>query len=383
MHATPEAIARASDLMLGFAARSGLSSDRPPQRYLWTDAFAVCNFLGLHRATGQQRYLALARALVDQVHRVLGRHRPDDPRQGWLSGLGEAEAAEHPTRGGLRIGKVLPERAAGAPFDARLEWDRDGQYFHYLTRWMHALDQVARTTGEPRYNRWARELAEAAHAAFVVGAARRQMVWKRSCDLSRVLVPSMGQHDPLDGLVTCIQLERTAADLPGGQGAPHLARAAADYAAMVDGAALDTTDPLGLGGLLADAAKVAQLTAGPLLAQLLTTAAEGVAAYVRAGEWRGPASTRLPFRELGLAIGLSALALVPDGVAPAAQKVLAACAFLADALAVFWLDPAHQRAPTWAEHLDINEVMLATALAPAGAVVLLPAHPQALHPPSP
>ena len=66
-----------------------------------------------------------------------------------------------------RIGKPLPERGPDEPLDERLEWDRDGQYFHYLTKWMHALDQVARATGEPTLQPWARELADAAHRAFV------------------------------------------------------------------------------------------------------------------------------------------------------------------------------------------------------------------------
>lgn len=34
-------------LMMSFAERTGLTSERPRQRYLWTDALAVCNFLGL------------------------------------------------------------------------------------------------------------------------------------------------------------------------------------------------------------------------------------------------------------------------------------------------------------------------------------------------
>jgi hypothetical protein len=108
----------ATELMEGFAARSGLTADGEPRRYLWTDAFAVCNFLGLHRATGERRWLDLALRLVDQVHRTLGRHRPDDARQGWLSGLDERAGADHPTSGGLRIGKELPERGPGEPFDA-------------------------------------------------------------------------------------------------------------------------------------------------------------------------------------------------------------------------------------------------------------------------
>jgi hypothetical protein len=32
------------DLMAGFTERTGLASDRPPEQYLWTDAFAVCNY---------------------------------------------------------------------------------------------------------------------------------------------------------------------------------------------------------------------------------------------------------------------------------------------------------------------------------------------------
>ena len=37
---------QAIELMMGFAERTGLTAARPHQRYLWTDAFAVCNFLG-------------------------------------------------------------------------------------------------------------------------------------------------------------------------------------------------------------------------------------------------------------------------------------------------------------------------------------------------
>ena len=101
---------------------TGLSGGRPPRRYLWTDAFAVCNFLGLERATGEVRHRELALRLVDQVHHTLGRHRPDDVRRGWISGLDEHDGQAHPTRGGPRIGKELPERAPGEAFDEGLEW---------------------------------------------------------------------------------------------------------------------------------------------------------------------------------------------------------------------------------------------------------------------
>ena len=145
-------IREAIELMAGFAERTGLSSERPQQRFLWTDAFAVCNFLGLSRMTGEMRYTELALRLVDLVHHTLGRHRGDDSRTGWISGLSEREGEGHPTRGGVRIGKGLPERRPDQTFDERLEWDRDGQYFHYLTKWMHALDQLTRSTGKPLFN---------------------------------------------------------------------------------------------------------------------------------------------------------------------------------------------------------------------------------------
>src|SRR5205085_324798 len=151
-------------LMAGFAARTGLDPAGPSRRYLWTDAFAVCNYLGLHRESGERRHLELALRLVDAVHHTLGRHRADDPRRGWISGLDEATGERHPTRGGLRIGKELPERPADESYDPRREWDRDGQYFHYLTRWMHALHCVAVETGDLTCERWARELAVSAHA---------------------------------------------------------------------------------------------------------------------------------------------------------------------------------------------------------------------------
>ena len=379
----------ASDLMLSFAKRTGVSSDRPPQRYLWTDAFAVCNLLGLARTTGDGRYAELALRLIRQVHEVLGRHHPDNARADWLSGLADAAAAAHPTRGGLRIGKKLPERRPGEPFDERLEWDRDGQYFHYLTKWMHALDQTSRATRQPLFNLWARELAEVAHRAFCHGpAGSRRMVWKMSVDLSRPLVPSMGQHDALDGLITCAQLEATAADL-GCTSGPDMTGLVADFASMTMRQGLSTVDPLGLGGLLTDAYRVAQivprggLADGGLLDILLASALDGLSHYGRQADLEQPASGRLAFRELGLAIGLRAITLARDLVGggkgePTRTRTRALLAGFTPYLALgasiesFWLDPGQHQARTWQEHRDIDEVMLATALAPEGFVTLTP-----------
>jgi hypothetical protein len=387
-----QSAAEATRLMMLFAENTGVTSGRPPRRYLWTDAFAVCNFLGLARAAGHGRagdgYTALAVRLVDQVHHVLGRYRDDDPRAGagYLSGLTGPDGESHPTRGGLRIGKRLPERPAGEPFDERLEWDRDGQYFHYLTKWMHALDQVSRVTREPRFNLWARELADTAHRAFVYGRAGRdrlRMVWKMSTDLSRPLVAAMGQHDPIDGLITYRQLQTTALMLPSMPAGPDLSQAVADFATMTVGGDWLTLDALGLGGLMMDACRTEQLmhfgafAGGELLDTLLEVALEGLPHYARQTDLRQPASNRLAFRELGLAIGLHAIehcGRSPDKVRASARlEILTRYASLGAAIETFWLDPEHQRARSWTEHRDINEVMLATSLVPEGVLIMPPA----------
>jgi hypothetical protein len=279
-------IQHAVALMHSYAQRTGLTADHPLKRYLWTDAFAVCNYLGLARATNSSAFNDMALKLVEQVHHTLGRHRQDDRRDGWISGASPEQGELHPTLGGLRIGKSLPERGPDEPFDARLEWERDGQYFHYLTKWMHALDQLTRATGEKRYSQWARELAARAFAAFSYATSADQhpnrMVWKKSIDLTRTLVPSMGKHDPLDGYITSLQLVRTAFVLDSAEAGPSLDDEISAFANMVGGREWTTDDPLGLGGLLIDAYRWQQLleqglqTQPQLLENLLDAAITGL-----------------------------------------------------------------------------------------------------------
>jgi hypothetical protein len=385
---SPSDTAAAVDRMRAFADRTGLTSDRPPRRYLWTDAFAVCNFLGLARETGDPNFDALALRLVDQVHRVLGRHRPDDSRRGWISGLDEQGGARHPTRGGLRIGKELPERPKCTPIDPQLEWERDGQYFHYLTKWMHALDQCARALRRPELNVWARELADIAHRTFAVGPSRR-IAWKMSIDLTRPLVASMGQHDPLDGFVTAVQLQATARELGNLSEGPDLEDVVADLATLLREEDWATEDPLGLGGVLVDACRVDRLIrlgaldSTELLHALLTAATRGLLGFSRANDLGQPASRRLAFRELGLAIGLQALERLgtdPETRAASGPEDVDRCAWndlvlryqaLGRSIIAFWRTSEARASPTWAEHRDIDEVMLATALVPEGLLPLV------------
>jgi len=386
-------IREAIALMDAFAARTGLTGSQPPQRYLWTDAFAVCNYLGLARASGEPQYTVLARQLVNQVHRVLGRYRDDDSRSGWISGLSEADGERHPTRGGLRIGKPQPERGPREPYDERREWDRDGQYFHYLTQWMHALDQVARSTHEPVFNSWARELSLAAANAFTYQPAPNiephRMVWKMSIDLSRILVPSMGQHDPLEGYVSNLQLQATAAALRQTAGLPDLEADTRQYAAMLKRSELATADPLGLGGLLIDAWRLQQLmqpgaeSDAQLLDRLLQAATLGLRQLERGNELEQPARYRLAFRELGLAIGLHALERMHQATARetgtaapprlrAQLEDLMRYLPLRTEIEAFWRNPEQQRSTSWRGHQDINAVMLATSLVPEGFIDMVP-----------
>jgi hypothetical protein len=299
---------------------------------------------------------------------------------GWLSGLTEREGEAHPTRGGLRIGKELPERREDEPFDEQLEWERDGQYFHYLTQWMHALNQMTHSTGDPKYNAWARELADRAFHAFTFlpfGGHTRRMYWKMSIDLSRPLVASMGKHDSLDGYVTYVELSTTASTLQNGPEAPDVSGMASQFASMIAPSELATTDPLGIGGLLIDAFRVNRLMRSQkilddrLLSRLLAAALDGLEAYRPDREARLPADRRLAFRELGLAIGLHAVERMKlrlesgksNAESGAALDSLQAYVRFAKSIEGFWLDPERQRAKGWTDHRNINEVMLATSLA--------------------
>ena len=244
-----------SKIMIEFASMTGLSPTEKVQSrcYLWTDAFAVCNFLELYRQTGDEKWRHLTLRLVDQVHNILGRHRENDSRTGWISGLDEMDGKRHPTKGGLRIGKELNERRFNDPLDEHLEWDRDGQYYHYLTKWMHALNRVSRVTGDSRYNIWAMELAKTAHAGFVYvpsSGGQKRMYWKMSIDLSYPLVLSMGHHDPLDGFITYNQLKANATKDIENKTWPDLTEEITDMARICEGRNWATDDPLGIGGLL-------------------------------------------------------------------------------------------------------------------------------------
>ena len=378
--------------MADFSDRTGLTAgSHAPKRYLWTDAFGVCNFLELFQQTGTEKYLHKAIALVDQVHTVLGQHSDDDPRSGWISGFGEEEGRRHPTIGGLRIGKKLNERPSGEPYDERLEWDRDGQYFHYLTKWMHALYRVGQVTGKAHYHRWALELAKTAHTRFAYAmpsSRKKRMYWKMSVDLSRPQVPSMGHHDPLDALITYLQLSATTTHDPERSPELNLNTEITETMEMCEGVNWFTDDPLGIGGLLTDACTLTQLIIGnnlpmaKMLSKLLDDAGSGLSAFALTKTLHYPAAYRLAFRELGISIGLRAIEkmamMVQDHsehfpqLTPLTAQLAGFSLYLPlkNDIEQFWLIPENQQSTSWRDHIDINSVMLATSLGPNGYLLI-------------
>lgn len=381
----------AAEFMEDFAERTGLSpAGQFSKRYLWTDAYAVCNFLGLYQETGDAKWRDLALLLVDEVHQALGKHRRDSQHRGWLSGLPEKEGEAHPTIGGLRIGKTLDERGPGDPVDEYKEWDRDGQYYHYLTRWMHALNRVSTVTGNHKFNRWAVELAKAAHRGFVYvnSTNSKRMYWKMSIGLTYPLVESMGHHDPLDGLITYIQLQGALARDPQGPGPLDLQSEIDDLIGICKGREWQTDDLLGLGGLLCDAYRVARLfvqgilEGSDMLRIILDASIPGLKYPGRENFLYTPARFRLAFRELGLSIGLHALerldSFIRDNMAvfkddrdiPVMLKTFWKYMSLKDRIEAHWLDEGNRKTDAWKEHRDINTVMLATSLAPDGFLTI-------------
>jgi hypothetical protein len=253
-------------------------------RYLWTDAFGVCNYLTLYLETGEQRFLQQAKALIEDVHNVLGKDRAG------VSRLGDS-TDDHPLRGGLRIGKKDEE---GHP-------DGDGQYFHYLTKWMFALNRMSLVTSDLKYNRWAIELIKAIHPSFVrpspTRGSKKGMVWKVSIDRSRAVVPHPGNLDPFDGYVTYRVVQSLAED-------PSVLNSEIEELkqfVMAKYSKYSSDDPLDLG----EALWIAHFFVEEDWAKYVKSVSLASLEFLwRAGYFQQPTSHRLAFREFGTTISL-------------------------------------------------------------------------------
>ena len=203
-----------------------------------------------------------------------------------------------------------------------------------------------------------------------------------SIDLSYPLVESMGHHDPLDGLITYKQLQADAIKDTKDKPTSDLGPEIAEMAHICEGKNWSTNDPLGIGGLLSDAYRAAQLIHNgrleelSLVGNMLDAAVSGLGSYVREGPLDFPAEYRLAFRELGLSIGLRSVEKLQTlikqkrGLFPRKHPVhrhiesLNEFEPLIGTIETFWLE--HEEAETWNEYRHINMVMLATSLSPDG-----------------
>ena len=233
--------------------------------------------------------------------------------------------------------------------------------------------------GEPDYARWAVELARAAFQGFVRNSRSGEVLgvyWKMSTDFSRPLVAVSGLHDALDGFITFREVQHAVANISAGAVATDLDPAIVALAALCRNRDWTTDDPLGLGGLLFDACRLCQLTDERedtrLLHSILESCRKGLLALLAQTQLQRPSSHRLAFRELGLAIGLRSVSTIArhtrsyqaSSAVRAAIEKIGEHASLGDEIVAFWLTEAQRRQKNWRDHQDINDVMLATALAP-------------------
>jgi hypothetical protein len=228
------------------------------------------------------------------------------------------------------------------------------------------------------------ELMSVCYAAFSYTdpTGGKRLYWKMSTDLSRPLVPSMGQHDPLDGLLTCMELEATKSSLPKKYSEQSLKGEIDELKHICIGQRWATNDALGIGGLLTDAYRIVQLITldflydTSLLDILLNDIIISIKAYINENSLGLPASYRLAFRELGLAIGLQAINLMLEVIQqyPTKFKGVNRINTLLEQLNPyipiyqqinnFWLQKTPQNTQSWVDHEDINSVMLASSLSP-------------------
>lgn len=359
-----ENLIEAKSLMDSFLARTGVDSPKgdPRERYLWTDAFAVQGCFALSGLLDDESYKQKALNLIELVHTTLGKHREDDERTGRISGLTEKEGKEHPTAGGLRIGKALPED------DPTSEWDRDGQYFHYLTRWFSALMTAYQETSEKKYAQWAAELMKASEAFIHRKGEDIRMHWKMNIDLSEPMVMSMGAHDPMEGLICTLTVINTLPEME-----MPLKVLKDDFEMLSDNMDWFTDDSLGLGGLLLNTARAVRLenenVSLPKQVRpefLFETAMNGLRYFSeRKYHPNAPSNrTRLAFRECGMTLGLHTLnsmceELEEKGLDPADfQPYLN----MTEKIERYWKQPPNRETPNWIAHQNINAVTLACSL---------------------
>lgn len=353
-------------LMRDFAEDTGLTGNvkAKQNRYLWTDALAIQNFLALAEELQEKVYADLAKELITQVHYTLGKFSPEDSRNGWISGLSDEEGRKHPAIRGLRIGKKQLERNRTESFNSHKEWKRDGQYFHYHTRWIQALLHAAEFLEDQELVRHAAELSLAGKYFINKINDSLHLFWKMSVDLSRPLVLSMGAHDPLDGYLTAQECNiQTPSDYDFTDYLKYLE-------ILCEGKNWETADPLGLGGLSLDIVRSVELDSQVALPEslkpqkLFEDLNRGLGAFASQSKLSLPSEYRLAFRECGLSLGLRVIDGYRDKLAENGLDVnrLDEILNMAETIEEFWSETENRKHESYRDHRFINDVTLASSL---------------------
>eukprot|EP01080_Neovahlkampfia_damariscottae_P007809 gene7809-12282_t len=138
------------------------------KRYLWTDSYGIILLVSLYKETKEIKYLQEAEWVIDDVKKKLGRKK------------------------GVRIGE---------------DPDRDGQYFHYLSKWVYALNEIGKFI--PQYHDEAVKTIKDIHPHFYV--PHRGIIWKMKEDLSGIYEGyGFGGLDHYDAFVTYRQIDENS-----------------------------------------------------------------------------------------------------------------------------------------------------------------------------
>jgi hypothetical protein len=121
------------------AQEAGLCADGTQRRYLWTDAFGVLAYLSLaeHSQSTEiesAQFRQAAHTLIDTVHKCLGK-----PRSNQAVDRMTPDTTTPTGYVGLRIGKTETR-----PTTDYYGMHYDGQYWHYIDKWLFALCRAGR-----------------------------------------------------------------------------------------------------------------------------------------------------------------------------------------------------------------------------------------------
>ena len=171
-----------------------------------------------------------------------------------------------------------------------------------------------------------------------------------STDLSRPLTFAMRLHDAVDGFITFREVQHTCSKIRPKAEVPDLTSGIEALSKLCRNRDWTTNDPLGIGGLLFDTCRLSQLTIGhahqELLEQLTDAYEKGLRAFLATRALKRPASQRLAFRELGLAIGLKPVPTTIDRTHVTTDQYQS----LADKIVSAWLPLAQSPDELWRAH---------------------------------